>query len=141
MEDSTLQAPLLLQSDSELSAFTTENLTVDTPPKQKVSFLPLIAGLIFGVVYIIPILKSYPTEHTCLALLITVAFLWSTEGLPAYASAYLIPIICVWFGVGIDSETRLRISASTLASTFAWKFMDPIIFVFFRIYDHECMFI
>ena len=122
-------SPLIFQNESELSTFT-ENMTIDAPSKNKVSVLPLVAGLIFGVVYILPILESYPTEHTCLALLCTVAFLWSTEGIPAYASAYLVPIFCVWFGVGIDSETHLRIKSSVLASTFAWKFMDPIIFVF-----------
>lgn len=121
--------PLVFSNESELSQFT--ETTTGAPEKgPKHSVLPLVGALIFGTVYLLPIMRTSPSEHTCFALLAAVAFLWSTEGLPAYATAYIVPAFSVWFGLGIDGETHERISAGTLASTFAWKFMDPIIFVF-----------
>lgn len=121
--------PLVFSNEAELSQFT--ETTNDGPHKeQKHSYLPLIGALIFSIIYLLPIMKTSPSEHTCFALLAAVAFLWSTEGLPAFATAYIVPAFSVWFGLGIDSTTHERIKAETLASTFAWKFMDPIIFVF-----------
>jgi phosphate transporter len=86
--------------------------------------------VIFAVVYLCPILADHPTSHTCLAIFCTICFLWGTEAIPAFARADLIPILSVWFRIGLDKATGKRIPASELAQHFAFRFMDPIIFVF-----------
>lgn len=73
----------------------------------------------------------YPSAHTCLAILCTICFLWITEAIPPYATSYLIPILSVWLQIGINKDKGKRIPAPDLAQFFAYKFMDPIIFVFF----------
>lgn len=95
-----------------------------------VSPLPLIAILLFCFFYMVPILESHPTAHTCLAILILGGFLWGTDVIPSYITAYLVPFLSVWFAIGYDSTTGLRMPANVLASDIASKFMDPIIFVF-----------
>ncbi|OHT07277.1 Sodium:sulfate symporter transmembrane region family protein [Tritrichomonas foetus] len=106
---------------------------VDVPEilEQKTSHYPLYAVFIFAVVYVAPIMKLYPTAHTCLAILCTICFLWITEAIPPFATAYLIPILSVWLQIGVDKNTQKRIPSPELAQFFAFKFMDPIIFVFF----------
>lgn len=126
--DST--TPMVFSTDGEASQFT-EEPTVKTKKKLiEFSLLPIAGALTFGIFYILPIMESYPTAHTCLAILFSISFLWGTEGIPSHATSYLVPVMCVWLGIGIDSETKLRMEASQLASILAWKFMDPIIFVF-----------
>lgn len=106
--------------------------TVELPivEEKRVSFKVLAASILFYIVYVFPIMDRYPTEHTCLAILVTICFLWITEAIPPFATAYLIPILAVWFQIGYDKENGKRISASDLATHFASKFMDPIIMVF-----------
>ena len=107
--------------------------SVDIPmniPKKSLN-LPFFACIIFCFVYMIPILSSYPTAHSCLAIVCTICFLWITEAIPPFATSYLIPILSVWLQIGYDKETGRRIPASTMAQIFSYKFMDPIIFVFF----------
>ena len=114
------------ESDSSLE-------TIDIPlnvPNKK-SHLPLIGSFIFVSVYVLPILTLYPTAHSCLAILCTICFLWITEAIPPFATAYLIPILAVWLQIGIDKETGQRIPTSEMAKKFSYQFMDPIIFVFF----------
>lgn len=128
-------APLVfVNQDNDISAFTEESTSTTKvekkAKKERLSFLPISAALIFGVVYMLPFWKLDPISHSCFALLCAIAFLWSTEGIPAYAAAYIVPLIGVWLGLGYDKNTGKRIPAATLASTFAWRFMDPIIFVF-----------
>ncbi|KAH0785827.1 Sodium:sulfate symporter transmembrane region family protein [Histomonas meleagridis] len=94
------------------------------------SFLPLTAVAIFCIIYVCPIFPSYPTAHTCFAILILGAFLWATDLIPSYTTAYLIPFLSIWFSIGYDNNTGRRIPASQLATRIAAKFMDPIIFVF-----------
>jgi phosphate transporter len=91
---------------------------------------PLIATVIFIGIYISPVLADHPTAHSCLAILCTVSFLWITEAIPPFATAYLIPILSVWLRIGIDPSTGERIPAPEMARLFSFRFMDPIIFVF-----------
>jgi len=138
MKDQLIQpqdrSPLVfVNQDSDISAFTEDTTrnaipTVEKPPK--LTILPLCSALIFGLVYIIPIWEFDPIPHSCFALLATIAFLWSTEGIPAYATAYIVPLLSVWLGLGYDKAKGERIPANQLSSTLAWRFMDPIIFVF-----------
>lgn len=128
-------APLVfVNQDNDISAFTEDTTQVTKvekkAKKETLSFLPIAAAIIFGVVYMIPFWRTDPISHSCFALLCAIAFLWSTEGIPAYAAAYIVPLVGVWLGLGYDKAKGKRIPASTLASTFAWRFMDPIIFVF-----------
>jgi phosphate transporter len=95
-----------------------------------VSFVPLISVVIFVVFYISPVFPASPTAHTCAAILIFGAFLWGSDIIPSYITAYLVPFMCVWFAIGYDSTTGERIPANKLAPQLASKFMDPIIFVF-----------
>lgn len=92
--------------------------------------IPLICSIIFCIFYLVPIFHLYPTAHTCLAILILGGVLWGTEIIPSYITAYLMPLLAVWFAVGYDAETGRRMTASSLAVAVASKFMDPIIFVF-----------
>jgi phosphate transporter len=111
---------------SELPEATVRFTETSKPP----SLIPLSAAFLFAVFYSIPILESRPTAHSTLAILITVTYLWSTEGFPGYATAYLVPILAVWLGIGIDPDTHLRLEASKRATAFAQSFMDPVVFVF-----------
>jgi len=98
----------------------------DTSP----SFLVLISILLFGVLYIAPIFPYHPTAQTCLAIVAMVCFLWITEAIPPFATAYIIPVLSVFLRIGFDPKTQSRISAGELATHFAFRFMDPVIFVF-----------
>ncbi|KAH0793091.1 Sodium:sulfate symporter transmembrane region family protein [Histomonas meleagridis] len=90
----------------------------------------LTAIIIFLFLYILPILSSYPCAHTCFAILVTSCFLWITEAIPSFATAYLIPFLNVVFRTGVDQKTGERIPASELAQVYTSCFMNPIIFVF-----------
>ena len=116
-------------SDSSASLHSVElpSLSDRSPPTR----LPLVAAVIFSSVYVLPIMRDTPTAHSCLAILCTVCFLWITEAIPPFATSYLIPIMCVWLQIGYRPETGDRVPPSELARFFAFKFMDPIIFVFF----------
>lgn len=98
--------------------------------KKRVSVLPIIGIIVFCALYIPPILPEYPCAQTCLAILVLGGYCWGTEVLPSYITAYLIPILAVWFKVGYDKETGTRIAAGQMAVRIAAKFTDPIIFVF-----------
>ena len=98
--------------------------------KKRNSFLPLISILLFGIIYILPIFPNHPTAHTCLAIVFFICFLWISETIPPFASAYILPILAVFFQIGYDSKTHKRIPSSELATYFSSKFMDPVIFVF-----------
>lgn len=117
------------QSDESIRSLESVDIPMNIPKK---SFdLPFFASIIFCTVYMLPILPLYPTAHSCLAIVCTVCFLWITEAIPPFATSYLIPILSVWLQIGIDNDTGQRIPASTMAQIFSYKFMDPIIFVFF----------
>ena len=103
---------------------------IETPRRKKVSFTPIIGAIIFTVFYVAPFYEMYPPAHTCLAILVLAGFCWATEIIPSFATAYIVPLLCVWLGVGYDQETGRRIPANKLAVMFANKFTDPIIFVF-----------
>jgi phosphate transporter len=107
-----------------------QNIPTKESKKERLSFLPIAAVIIFAVVYMAPFWELDPISHSCFALLCAIAFLWSTEGIPAYATSYIVPLFSVWLGLGYDKSKGVRIHASKLATTYAWKFMDPIIFVF-----------
>lgn len=124
------KTPLVFGTDTEISSFTDEPTNIETNKKKRISFLPLAAVILFGLVYMAPIMKSYPAAHSCFAILVLASFLWGTEGIPAYATAYLIPALAVWLQISIDPETHLRVSGPDAAQSFSWKFMDPIIFIF-----------
>lgn len=126
--DST--TPMVFSTDGEVSQFTEEPTVKEKRKLIEFSLLPVVSAVLFGVLYILPYLEDYPTAHTCFAILIVVSFLWGTEGIPSYSTSYLVPILCVWFNIGLDSDTKLRMETAKLASIMAWKFMDPIIFVF-----------
>jgi len=96
----------------------------------KHSFIPLIAIVIFCLFYMLPIYENYPTAHSCLAILILGAVLWGTETIPSYITAYLMPLLCVWFAIGYDDNTGKRIPSNRMAVIISAKFTDPIIFVF-----------
>jgi phosphate transporter len=100
------------------------------PRKSPTRYFPLVALAIFLVVLVAPVLPHAPTAHSCLAILCTVCFLWITEAIPPFATAYLIPIMAVWLGIGVNTKTGMRTPAPELAQAFAFRFMDPIIFVF-----------
>ncbi|OHT08968.1 Sodium:sulfate symporter transmembrane region family protein [Tritrichomonas foetus] len=117
--------------DSDESERSLESIDVPAIIPKKQSNLPLFACVIFSIIYMAPILPTYPTAHSCLAILCTICFLWITEAIPPFATAYLIPIMSVWLQIGIDKESGRRIPAQEMAQFFAFKFMDPIIFVFF----------
>lgn len=119
------------QSDDQDIHHTLEEINVPLVESVSYSNLSLAACIIFVFVYLLPIMPLNPTEHTCLAILCTICFLWITEAIPPFATSYLIPILSVWFQIGINKETGERISALELAQHFSSKFMDPIIFIFF----------
>lgn len=96
----------------------------------KKSWVPLIAITIFCAVYMSPVYVMYPCARTCLAILALGGVLWATEIVPSYVTAYLMPIMCVWFDVGYDSTTGKRVPANRLSTAVCAKFTDPIIFVF-----------
>lgn len=118
--------------DTDTDTQSTVEITVPAPPPKEgpISLFPLTSVILFCLVYIAPILPKHPTAHSCLAILCMVCFLWITEAIPPFATAYLIPIMSVWLRIGIDKETGLRMPATELAQYFAFRFMDPIIFVF-----------
>ena len=106
--------------------------TVQTAaPRSRISsFIPVFGAIIFAVFYMCPIFPDSPTARTCVAVLAGAAYCWGTEFIPSYATAYLVCLVCVWLRVGYDETTGLRMTSKTLATTFAEKFMEPIIFVF-----------
>ncbi|RKF59300.1 putative transporter C3B8.04c [Erysiphe neolycopersici] len=50
--------------------------------------------LVFTIILLAPI-NLEPEQHNCLAMLITVSLLWATEVIPLFATALLIPVLCV----------------------------------------------
>ncbi|OHS93590.1 Sodium:sulfate symporter transmembrane region family protein [Tritrichomonas foetus] len=90
----------------------------------------LISVALFVAIYISPILQLYPTEHTCIAIVVFIIFLWSTDSTYFYVSAYLIPILSVWLQVGYDRKSGTRIAATSLAQTFSFIYMSPEILSF-----------
>ena len=96
----------------------------------KISWLPLLSVVTFCTVYMCPFYVMNPCARTCLAILALGGFLWATEIVPSYVTAYLMPILCVWFDVGYDSSTGQRVPAQKMAVAVCAKFTDPIIFVF-----------
>jgi phosphate transporter len=100
------------------------------PRKNRTCYLPLFAFALFLIIVMAPVLPRTPTAHSCLAILCTVCFLWITEAIPPFATAYLIPMMAVWLRIGLNRETGARMSASGLAQYFAVRFMHPMIFVF-----------
>jgi phosphate transporter len=92
------------------------------------SFVPLSAVCLFALVYLTPIIPDRPTAHTFFAIVSFAFFLWITEPIPSFATAYLITLLCVWFRVGLDSASGDRIPAVALAESFAGAFMDPRVF-------------
>ncbi|POS85678.1 hypothetical protein EPUL_002506 [Erysiphe pulchra] len=50
--------------------------------------------LVFFIILLAPI-NLEPEQHNCLAMLITVSLLWATEVIPLFATALLIPVLCV----------------------------------------------
>lgn len=98
--------------------------------RKKISFLPIIGIIIFCIIYLCPIFSQYPTAHTCLAILILSGYLWGTDIIPSYITAYLMPFLAVWFSIGYDEKTGERIPANQMAVKITSKFMDPIIFLF-----------
>jgi phosphate transporter len=108
-------------------------LNVDGGLPQKSRFLsliPVIGAVVFTVFYVSPVFKLEPLANSCFAILMLAAYLWGTECIPSFATAYLIPAACVWLKVGYDKDTGRRMSAKNLASVLAQRFMDPIILVF-----------
>ena len=130
----TSETDALVFTDAEVSAssFTSSgnNHNMIKPKKKPMPILPTIGAITFGLIYMIPIMQEHPAAHSTFAILFLAAFLWGTEAIPAYATSYLVPLFSVWFGVGLDTTTKLRYDASSLATRFASKFMDPVIFVF-----------
>lgn len=124
------KTPLVFGTDTEISSFTDEPTNIEGEKKKRISFLPIAAAILFAVLYMLPIMKSNPTAHSCLAILVVASFLWGTEGIPAYATAYLVPALSVWLQISVDPETHLRVPGPDAAQSFSWKFMDPIIFIF-----------
>ncbi|EAY16298.1 Sodium:sulfate symporter transmembrane region family protein [Trichomonas vaginalis G3] len=94
------------------------------------SFLPIIGLAIFAIFYMVPMFPTHPIAHTCFAILIFAAYCWGTEFIPSYATAYIVCLLCVWLRVGYSESKGDRIDATTLATQFAAKFMEPIILVF-----------
>ena len=94
------------------------------------SILPLIAIILFGIFYMFPIFPLYPLANTCFSILILASFCWGTEIIPSYITAYLVAVLSVWFRIGFDLNTGLRIPAKALASRLASRYMDPVILVF-----------
>jgi phosphate transporter len=95
----------------------------------RTTFLPITAAIIFSILYSLPIIQSHPTVHSTLAILVFVTFLWATEGFPVYATAYMVPVLAVWLGVGLGPDGK-RLDATSRAQQFAHPFMDPMIFVY-----------
>jgi len=116
-------------ADNSVSSFTDEP-SIPKKSKKKMSFLPMAGTIFFGLVYMLPIMKSHPAAHSTFAILCLAAFMWGTEAIPGYATSYLVPLFSTWFCVGLDEDTQLRYDAAELAKRFAAKFMDPVIFVF-----------
>jgi phosphate transporter len=114
----------------EESLFPSDPAVPRPPAHASHKYHPLIATAIFVAVHISPVLTDHPTAHSCLAILCTVSFLWITEAIPPFATAYLIPILSVWLRIGINPSTGERIPTSEMARIFSFRFMDPIIFVF-----------
>ena len=106
--------------------------TVQTAaPRSKLSsFVPVLGAIIFSIFYMVPIFPEHPTARTCIAVLVGAAYCWGTEFIPSYATGYLVCLACVWLRVGYDSTTGTRMTSKELATIFAEKFMEPIIFVF-----------
>lgn len=119
------------RSTSSLSSLMVDSTSFDNSIQSKShSYLPLIGFLLFGIFYLLPIMTTLPLAHTCLALLIGVVFLWSTEAIPPYSISYLILIISVWFDLGMNQETHDRMPPKQIAILLCSKFMDSVIFVF-----------
>jgi phosphate transporter len=128
----SLTDPLLASGPfSDFSSLTERSPTPAFRPrlKPRQTFLPLIGAALFSLVYAIPIMKSHPTGHSTLAVLVLVTFLWATEGIPVYATAYVVPILAVWLGIGLDANEQ-RLPGDERAKIFARQFMNPVIFVF-----------
>ena len=117
-------------ADRSTSSFTSSTNLQAKPQKKPMPILPTIGAITFGIVYMLPIMTSHPAAHSTFAVLCLAAFLWGTEAIPAYATSYLVPLFSVWFGVGLNDLTKLRYESASLATRFASKFMDPVIFVF-----------
>jgi anion transporter len=96
---------------------------------RRLPFAPLAGAVLFAVAYAVPVLQAHPTVHSTLAILILVAFLWASEGFPVYATAYVVPLLAVWLGVGLGADGA-RLAAAARATAFAHPFMDPMIFVY-----------
>ncbi|KHJ32220.1 putative plasma membrane phosphate transporter pho87 [Erysiphe necator] len=49
---------------------------------------------VFLIIFLAPI-NLEPEQHNCLAMLVTVSLLWATEVIPLFATALMIPFLCV----------------------------------------------
>jgi phosphate transporter len=125
--DALFRDPTFDENDADFGETSFEE---PEPKKYRLSVLPLLSVLIFAVVYAIPIMPLNPAEHSVLAILLTCLYLWATDCIPAYATAYAVPVLGCWFGVGIDPVTHLRMSARDISTVFAHAYMDNVVFVF-----------
>jgi phosphate transporter len=96
----------------------------------RVSIAPLVCAICFCVIYLCPILPDNPTAHNCLAILVGASMCWATECIPSYATAYLVPAASIWLQIGYDKSTGERMATVDLATQLAFRFTEPIIFVF-----------
>jgi di/tricarboxylate transporter len=87
------------------------------------SYLLMVGAFLFAGISVSPLFSDFPSSRACLALVCLSLFLWTTDALPPFATAYLVPIVAVWLRV-----SRSRAAASDLAQELAGSFMDPTVF-------------
>ncbi|KAG0056840.1 low-affinity phosphate transporter [Gryganskiella cystojenkinii] len=88
--------------------------------------LGLVACVIFGILMSASIFDTRE-QNRCFAILITVAFMWATEVFPLYATALLVPMLCVWCQVMRDPTTKQTLTTSAATKLVFSAMFSPTI--------------
>lgn len=95
----------------------------------------VVAGIIWGI----PIIDSNPTAHRCLALLIWVSVLWTTELLPIWVTSLCIPVLVVVMQI-IPPAPGVAYSAKTAAATVMGEMVGEAVLLAFAAFTMSLAF-
>lgn len=81
--------------------------------------LPILLALLSIIIFAmpLPIMNEIPEARKCLGILIAVAILWSTEAIPIFITALLIPILVVLLQVLVSGTCSNSLQATVLTCT------------------------
>jgi phosphate transporter len=89
----------------------------------------LLAIALFAAVLHAPILQEFPRAHSCLALLAAITVLWTTEAVPYFVSALVIPISVVLLQILVDDKGNPLNAEKASKMAFGSMYSDATILI------------